>query len=358
MTDLGRRLLAGALASIVVACSTSTPPSSPSTAIIPATAGPTTSATDRGNAGPSTPPEPGATAEPGSPVPTLAASPEPSATPASPVPSEPAIPGLDGLVGRDGRFTMLLLGSDARAGLGGERTDTIMIVTIDPATGKVAMLSLPRDTDQVPIGPGRVYGPKVNGLFQQFRLNSGSRRSAYRSMMRALGYTFGIEIDRYALVHFRGLVDIIDAMGGIDVRLAQPFIDPTSHITKRGLRLHAGVNHLDGGYALAFSRSRHTTSDYDRARRQQLVIAVAVAKVLRMGIGKLATLAPVVFRKTETNLAISDVPALFGLAQTARLGRIKYVVLGPRTYATESAGFANQLKLGVVRGLFRIIFGS
>jgi polyisoprenyl-teichoic acid--peptidoglycan teichoic acid transferase len=358
-TDLRRGLLVGVLAFLTVACSTATPTASPSalasppapTPGAPAGSGPTGA---NATAEPGTTAEPGASQEPATAAPTT----QTSATPGEPSPAETPIAGLDQLVGTDGRFTMLLLGSDARAGLGGERTDTIMIATIDPANGKVAFVSLPRDTDQVPIGPGQTYGPKINGLFQQYHVNSGNRKSAYRSMVKALEYTFGIEIDRYALLHFDGLVSIIDQMGGIDVRLAQPFDDATSHVSKRGLHLHMGRNHLDGRYALAFSRSRHTTSDYDRARRQQLVIATAVTKVLGMGIGELAGLAPAAFSKIETDLKIGDAPALFGLAQKARLEKYRSAVLGPRTYATESAGFSNQLKLGVVRALFHRIFGG
>jgi LCP family protein required for cell wall assembly len=366
MTDLRRGLLAGAIAIAVVACSTSTPTASPSPAASSPSAG-VPAATETAIASlPGTPstkpgrtPKPGKSTEPTiEPSATPGETPEASATPVEPPPSEGPIAGLDQLVGTDGRFTMLLLGSDARPGLGGERTDTIMIATIDPATGRVSFVSLPRDTADVPIGPGQTYSPKINGLFQQYRLNGQSRKEAYGSMVKALEYAFGIEIDRYALAHFNGVISLIDAMGGIDVNLAQPFDDPTSHITKDGLHLHKGVNHLDGHVALAFARSRHTTTDYDRSRRQQLIITIAISKVLGMGISELATLAPAAFTAFDTNLSIGDAPTLFALSQAARLGAYKSVVLGPRTYATETAGFTNHLKIDVVRALFKRIFAD
>ena len=368
MTDLRRGLLAVAIAIAVVACSTSSPTASPSPVSGSPSAG-VPAATETAAASlpgtPSTTPKPGRTPKPGeSTEPTIepSATPgetaEPSATPVEPPPSEGPIAGLDQLVGTDGRFTMLLLGSDARPGLGGERTDTIMIATIDPVTGRVSFVSLPRDTADVPIGPGQTYSPKINGLFQQYRLNGQTRRVAYGSMVKAMEYAFGIEIDRYALVHFNGVISLIDAMGGIDVNLAEPFDDPTSHITKSGLHLHKGVNHLDGHVALAFARSRHTTTDYDRSRRQQLIITIAISKVLGLGIGELATLAPAAFTAIDTNLTISDAPTLFALSQSARLGAYKSVVLGPRTYATETAGFTNHLKIDVVRALFKRIFAD
>jgi LCP family protein required for cell wall assembly len=358
MTDLRRSLRACALAFVVAACSTSTPTASPGATLggpaATRASGPVAPATTTGIGGTTEPgngqggPQSSGTSEPAT---------GPIATPGEPTPGATPIAGLDQLMGADGRFTMLLLGSDARRGLAGERTDTIMIATIDPATGRVAFISLPRDTAQVPIGPGRAYGPKINGLFQQYQASRGNRPAAFRSFEKALEYTFGIEIDRYALVHFTGLVDLIDKIGGIDVNLAQPFVDPTSHISKRGLVLHAGVNHLDGPHALAYSRSRHTTTDYDRSFRQQLVIAIAIRKVLGMGIADLAKLAPLAFSEIETDLTIADAPALFALAQGADLSGYKGVVLGPRTFATEIVPLTNELKIGVVRALFKRIFG-
>jgi len=369
MTDLRRGLLAGTLAFVVVACSTSTPTASPSPAVSGPATIPTTAATNPGPTAPTTTPSPGKTPKtgkstaPATPEPSATPEPttEPSATPTEPTPGGSPIAGLDQLVGTDGRFTMLLLGSDARPGLGGERTDTIMIASIDPATGKVSFISLPRDTADVPIGPGQTYSPKVTGLFQQYHLNSGSRKSAYQSMVKALQYTFGIEIDRYALAHFDSVIRLIDAMGGIDVTLKRPFVDPTSHVTKRGLRLKAGVNHLDGHIALAFARSRHTTTDYDRARRQQLVISVAVAKVLSMGVDALPALTQLAFTNNtiETDVQAGDIPTLYALAQQARLANFKSVVLGPSQYASGGGPptYATFMNVAAVRALFSRIFG-
>ena len=353
MTDLRRGLLAAGLALTVAACSSTSPtPTTGSSASPPhASSGvPTTK--------PAKTPRPGATGNGGGPTGDPAT---PGATPTATVPGT-AIPGLDQLTGSDGRFTMLVLGSDARPGLAGERTDTIMVVTIDPATAKVAMVSLPRDMENVPIGPGQVYGPKVTGLFQDFKLSHGdNRHQQFHDMVSAIGYAFGIEIDRYALAHFDSVIRLIDAMGGIDVTLKRPFVDPTSHVTKRGLRLKAGVNHLDGHLALAFARIRHTTTDYDRARRQQLVISVAVAKVLSMGVDALPALTQLAFTNNtiETDVQAGDIPTLYALAQQARLANFKSVVLGPSQYASGGGPptYATFMNVAAVRALFSRIFG-
>jgi LCP family protein required for cell wall assembly len=353
MTDLRRGLLAAGLGLAIVACSSTTP--TPSTN--PSGSQPLASGSLH-TPKPGKTPRPGATGT-GSPTADPAT---PGDTPTAAVPGTP-IPGLDQLTGSDGRFTMLVLGSDARSGLVGERTDTIMVVTIDPATAKVSMVSLPRDMENVPIGPGQVYGPKVTGLFQDFSLSQGDNRlQQFHDMVNAIGYAFGIEIDRYALAHFDSVIRLIDAMGGIDVTLKRPFVDPSSHVTKRGLRLRAGANHLNGHLALAFARSRHTTTDYDRARRQQLVISVAVAKVLTMGVDALPALTQLAFTNNtiETDVKLGDIPALRALAQQARLSNFKSVVLGPNQYASGGGPptYATFMNVAAVRALFTRIFGT
>ncbi len=352
MTDLRRRLLAAGLALMVVACSSSAPNPSGSQPLA---------------SGSQPSQRPGKTQRPGSTgggqpssVPAV-----PGATPAAATPGTP-IPGIDQLTGSDGRFTLLVLGSDARGHLSGERTDTIMIVTIDPATGKVWMVSLPRDTENVPIAPGVVYGPKVTGLFQDFKLSHGANRAQqFQDMVKAMEYAFGIQIDRYALAHFTSVTHLIDAIGGIDVTLAKKFVDtskPTSHIVAGGLRLKAGVNHLDGIHALAFCRSRETTSDYDRARRQQVTISVTIQKVLAMGIVAIPALAQTVLGDTgiETNLHASDAVTLDALAKQANLSNFKSVVLEPGQYSSGGTPptYATFMKVTAVRALFSKIFSG
>lgn len=352
MTDLVRGILAAGLALSVVACSSTspTPTTQPDASSSLASGAPTPK--------PGKTTRPGATAKGGGPTGDLAT---PGATPTATIPGTP-IPALDQLTGSDGRFTMLILGSDARAGLVGERTDTIMVVTIDPARARVAMVSLPRDMENVPIGPGQVYGPKVTGLFQDFKLSHGdNRRQQFHDMVDAIGYAFGIEIDRYALAHFDSVIRLVDAMGGIDVTLKRPFVDSSSHVTRRGLRLKAGVNHLNGHLALAFARSRHTTTDYDRARRQQVVISAAVAKVLTMGVDALPALTQLAFTNNtiETDVQVGDIPPLYALAQQARLANFKSVVLGPSQYASGGGPptYATFMNVTAVRALFWRIFG-
>ena len=84
-------------------------------------------------------------------------------------------------MGSDGRFTVLLLGSDYREGIVGERTDAIIVATLDPASGKVAMVSLPRDTINIPTAPGEAYAERINTLYFDLQQSTASARPRSRS---------------------------------------------------------------------------------------------------------------------------------------------------------------------------------
>jgi len=255
----------------------------------------------------------------------------------TPKPTKPPIH-IGDLLGTDGRLTVLILGSDAREGVIGARTDAIIVATINPKSGKVAMVSLPRDTVNVPIAPGRTYSGRINSLFGEYKRSTGKTRPALKKTKKALAYAFGTEIDYFALVEFDGLARLINRIGGIDVRLKEALVDPTMHLGKNGLKLKAGKRHLDGKTALAFSRTRHSDSDYHRSRRQHQVLTAAAAKVRRRGADKLPTLVEVARKKIVTDMPLRAAPALFELAGVAQLDNVKTVVLEPGRWARQLPG--------------------
>ena len=242
------------------------------------------------------------------------------------------------LVGTDGRLTVLILGSDFREGVIGSRTDAIIVASIDPRNGKIAMISLPRDTVNVPIAPGEVYRGRINSLFWEYERASGKAKQALKKVKRDLSYAFDVEIDHYALVEFDGLVRLINSIGGVDVKLAEKLVDPTMHHGKNGLKLKKGWRELDGKTALAFTRTRHADSDYDRSRRQHQVLTAAAQKVRKRGPDQLAALVEVARKKIVTDLPFRAAPALLELAAKANLEKAKSVVLEPGLYARQLAG--------------------
>ncbi len=260
----------------------------------------------------------------------------PAAVP-TPAPTKPP-PELSDLLGADGRLTVLILGSDVRKDIIGERTDAIIVASIDPSTGKVSLISLPRDTVNVPIAPGRAYPGRINGLYGELQRSSGKKKTALSKTREALAYAFGTEIDYYALVDFSGLVRLIDSIGGVQVTLDEALIDPTMHLGSRGLRLKAGTQRLSGKEALAYARSRHTSDDYDRSRRQQQVIVAAAEQVRKRGLSALPALVELARQKTLTDLPLRAAPLLLELAAKADLATPRSIVLEPVRWARELPG--------------------
>ena len=197
-------------------------------------------------------------------------------------PRRPTPAGADPLLGTDGRLTVLLLGSDYRPAHPGNRTDAIMVVSVDPASGKTAAFSVPRDTSGFPLPSGGRFGNKINALYQYFLSNG---RSGGASMEAAFSKAFGIEIDGYVFIGFSGVKNLVDAVGGVDVVLSKAYYDPYYFVNNhhQGWGLPAGKSHLNGAKALIFARSRKGDNDFGRARRQQLLVAAAMAKVRSRG---------------------------------------------------------------------------
>lgn len=274
----------------------------------------------------------------------------------TPEPTKPPLRVAD-LLGSDGRLTVLILGSDEREGVIGARTDAIIVATIDPTSGKVAMVSLPRDTVGVPIAPGVTYPGRINALFWEYERKLGKTKPALKQVKNELAYAFGTEIDYYAMVEFDGLVRLVNSIGGIDITLEEKFVDKSMHLGEKGLKLQPGKRQLDGKRALAFSRSRHTSTDYDRSLRQQQVLTAAASKVRKRGLDQLAGLVEVARSKIVTDMPYRAAPALMELAGKADLAKVKSVVLEPGRYARELPGtYTITLRVLETQKLFDRLF--
>jgi LCP family protein required for cell wall assembly len=261
--------------------------------------------------------------------------PSPSPTPA----------GADPLLGTDGRLTVLLLGSDYRPAHPGNRTDAIMVVSVDPSTGKTAAFSIPRDTSGFPLPGGGRFGQKINGLYQYFE---STGRNGGSSMEAAISKAFDIEVDGYAFIGFSGVKNLVDAVGGVDVVLDKAYYDPYYYVTNRrqGWGLPAGKSHLNGAQALIFARSRKGDNDFGRARRQQLLVGAALSKVRKRGPAVLPRLLRIARDTVRTDLPLTRAADLFELIATVDVKKADKVVFGPRSYAdgiSGSSGFVLRL---------------
>lgn len=176
----------------------------------------------------------------------------------------------------DNVINVLLLGSDQSGIDSVGRTDTIVVATIHPELPAVSLLSIPRDF--YAWMPGRGYG-KINTAFS---------RGGPVLMKATIRHNFGIDIDYYARVGFDSFVRIVDALGGVDVAVECPlsdtFPDPASPDGQIDVDWLPGIHHLDGRHALWYARSRWSTSDFDRHRRQQQVLRGLYRQVMSLGI--------------------------------------------------------------------------
>lgn len=170
---------------------------------------------------------------------------------------------------------ILLLGSDRRPGeQGPSRTDTVIVARVDPERKRVALLSLPRDLIvEIPgYGYSRINSAHVYGdLYPEL---GGGLELARKTVSNLLG----VPIDYAVLIDFEGFIGLIDAIGGIDIDVPVALYDgayPTMDYNYMEVYFEAGPQHMDGSRALQYSRIRHMDSDFERARRQQMVLMAA-----------------------------------------------------------------------------------
>lgn len=179
------------------------------------------------------------------------------------------------------RFTVLVMGLDRRPGETGlaYRTDTMMLVSLDPATNSIGILSIPRDL-YVEV-PGysqlqRVNSPMVLGELRQ--PGTGPELA-----MQTVQYNLGIRIHDYVVIDFNAFIKIIDLIGGLDVNIPYSISDslyPDMNYGYDPFYIRAGMQHLDGATTLKYARTRHGDNDFVRAQRQQLVLTALRDRVL------------------------------------------------------------------------------
>jgi len=231
------------------------------------------------------------------------------------------------------RVNILVMGIDQRQHEDGPwRTDTMLMLTLEPVTMSGGMLSIPRDL-WVPI-PGYEEG-RINTAHYIGEIDDypgGGPALAVETVR----YNLGIPIHHYARVNFTAFEEMVDLIGGIDIDVPDEINDPTYPDEAYGydpLYIPAGEQHFDGEMALKYARTRHTTGgDFDRARRQQQVLMAIFEKVTRLDmLPKLASQAPSMWRTLQdsvvTNLTLKEIIALARLASQVDSEHIRYGVI-------------------------------
>ena len=218
----------------------------------------------------------------------------------------------------EGQMNILLLGSDQRPNDGGFRTDTIMLLTLNPAEGTAHLTSFPRDL--------YVYIP---GWTVQ-RINTAFAHGGFELLALTMEYNFGVVPDYYVLINLWSFVDVIDSLGGIDVEVGQTLCD---HRDDHGdTCVYQGTESMDGETALWYVRSRYSTSDFDRGRRQQEVIMAIFDRMLSLnGLQQAPELYEIYRSNVTTDIGLNDVIAYLPLAADLAVSRdIEHYYIGPQ----------------------------
>ena len=246
--------------------------------------------------------------------------------------------------------TVLLLGGDAGPGRSGLRTDSMILLSVDEASGRAGLISVPRDLLRLRFPPETPLADRypdgfpelANAVYPIVSRDRGLREFYGRNgespgmvaTAQALGYSLGVSIDDVVLVNMQGFLELIDALGGVTVelpgRLSMPGNVPGA---KHELppTLGPGIITMDGTTALGYVRSRHDDSDYQRMRRQRALLAA---------LGSQISTADIVLRFPDITGALGD-----ALRTTMSAGEFAdlIAIVGDQAAIVESVGLVPPL---------------
>lgn len=243
-----------------------------------------------------------------------------------------------------GRLNLMLLGADSGTGRTGIRTDSMIIASIDLVDGDIAMFGFPRNLIDLEFPDGTkftAYSRILNEVYP-YGLDNPDRypssnpgAAALKDMLQGMT---GIELDYYVLVNLQAFVDIVNALGGVTIYVNRTIVDeeyPVEDGTFTELRIEQGVNEMDGTTALAYVRSRHDSTDYDRMARQRCFLSAMAAQA---DVGTILTSLPSLLDAIQENVAtdipVSDLPALVELVGKVKPTEALVIGFGPPDWIT------------------------
>ncbi len=230
----------------------------------------------------------------------------------------------------DGVTNLLILGNAGWGEEGALLTDSIIVASIDPKVPSVTMLSLPRDLwmAESPLGAW-----KLNSIFSRGYSRYGEDRGL-EIVKETVGGYLGTEVHYAAMVNFDLFTEMIDELGGVDIYVTQDIYDtqyPAANYQYQTFYVQRGQQTMDGDTALKYARSRQTTSDFDRARRQQDLIKAIKAKAEALGIlgnaAKLKNYYGLYRENVTSDLTMFEISNLAKLALRIDREQINHLVL-------------------------------
>lgn len=214
------------------------------------------------------------------------------------------------LTSSDDVINILFLGSDARSNVEGQRSDTMMLFSIDKQNKKIKLTSFLRDS-YVYI-PSKEFYTKLNASFSY---------GGTQLVKDTLEYNFGVKIDNYIMVDFKVFRQLVDLLGGITVEGVTEAEAKYMREEVKLKKVKKGTNHMNGKTALWYCRIRYVDNDFRRTERQRKVIGAIVNKALKTNPFKLISVVKQVLPNISTDITQSE---LMGLAAGAALRYIHY----------------------------------
>ena len=205
----------------------------------------------------------------------------------------------------DSIINIAFFGSDSRdlKNMNSGRADTIMIISINPTKKSVKMISIPRDTYVNVPGHGKT---KINHSYAY-----GQEQLA----IKTINSNFGLNITEYVTINFEGLINVINAVGGVDINISKEERDVLNEYLKESYKIMGkeyvpmteyGDVHLNGEQALAHCRDRYVGSDFTRAERQREVLTKVMEKVSKKSFGEIMDLVDIFLKQVRTNINVSE----------------------------------------------------
>lgn len=244
-----------------------------------------------------------------------------------------------------GHTNILLVGVGGEGHDGENLTDTMIVASLDHKANTVSMISLPRDfyIENAEVG----WGTRINSVYEYIIDETEDPAYAMSQLQGEIENVFNIDLHYYAKIDFQGFTEIVDALGGVTVNVQSAIIDESypapdgAKVLYEPFYLSAGVQELDGETALKYVRSRHNTSDFDRARRQQEVIAAIKDKATSLGFltspGKISNMANAISSNFETDMEWDEMLSLLDFAEGITADSIHSAVISDD--ATAMGGF-------------------
>jgi LCP family protein required for cell wall assembly len=240
----------------------------------------------------------------------------------------------------DARLNILVLGLDRRPWEPKDasfRSDTMFVASIDQHAGRLQLLAIPRDTwAEIPYGnePGVWAENKINAAYsygQFYKYPGGGAAAA----VAAVEHNFNIDIHHYVVIDWVGFVQLIDALGGIDLVVPEDISDFGTDVLDAfpDNTVKAGPQHMDGARALGYSRVR-VDGDIKRIERQQIVIRAVADKSISLGyLAKIPELWEAYHNSFRTDVQTAQIPGFALLARQMHLETIETFSLAPALYS-------------------------